>query len=115
MPKGEAGAVGADDKQLAADVRAFAAQLGLGSGGGDGAFDDFAPQKAAQRIGGGKAKPAKQQQQQGQQARGASSSAGGSAAASPSRAASAGAAHATEGEARHQEGVRVFCVERQAR
>lgn len=74
MPKAEPDA--GNDAQLAADVRAFAAQLGLGSGSGDGAFDDFAPQKASQRIGGAKAKPAKQQQQQNGGGGGAAAAAG---------------------------------------
>ncbi|KAL4421400.1 hypothetical protein ABPG75_010691 [Micractinium tetrahymenae] len=51
MPKtADAKANGPADQQLAADVKAFAAQLGL-SGGGDSMFDDFAPEKARQKIG----------------------------------------------------------------
>lgn len=60
---------GGEDTQLAADVKAFAAQLGLASGGAfpDG-FDDFAPDKAGKRIGGGdKPKKVDKKQQAGKQ------------------------------------------------
>lgn len=50
MPKSAEGKGGTADQQLQADVKAFAAQLGL-SGGGDSLFDDFAPEKARQKIG----------------------------------------------------------------
>jgi hypothetical protein len=53
MPKAQEGKeAGGDDTQLKADVKAFAAQLGLAAAGfSDGAFDDFAPEKASKRIG----------------------------------------------------------------
>ena len=35
---------------LQAEVRAFASQLGLASGGADHAFDDFAPQQAKEKL-----------------------------------------------------------------
>eukprot|EP00887_Chlorella_sp_A99_P005084 scaffold25.g5084.t1 len=44
------------DAELLKDVRQFAATLGFGSGAGDAAFDDFAPSKAAQKLGGKKEK-----------------------------------------------------------
>lgn len=50
MPKSADGKGGNADRQLQADVRAFAAELGL-SGGGESAFDDFAPEKARKKIG----------------------------------------------------------------
>ena len=62
MPAG-----GADsDASLAADVRRELAQLGLRAGGGDDAFSDFAPEKARQRIGGGKKGANGKEKQQGQ-------------------------------------------------
>lgn len=42
-------------ENLAADLKAFAASLGLAGQSSGGDFDDFAPDKAKQRIGGGKA------------------------------------------------------------
>lgn len=49
-PEGGSGSNG--DAQLLEDVRAFAAQLGLGAGGvtGDDAFADFAPKAAKKKI-----------------------------------------------------------------
>lgn len=41
----------AETGDLNADLRAFAAELGLGAGGGDGAFSDFDPKKSKKRIG----------------------------------------------------------------
>lgn len=71
MPKAAAPAPGGD-AQLQQDVKAQLASLGLGSGGGfsDAAFDDFAPQKAKQRIGGGQPKGQQGQQQQRRQGAG---------------------------------------------
>ena len=54
------------DKELLKDVQQFAALLGLGSGAGDGEFDDFAPQKATQKIGGSKDKKQKRVKGAGQ-------------------------------------------------
>ena len=71
MPKAPAAAEGGD-AQLQKDVKAQLASLGFGSGGGfsDGAFDDFAPEKAKQRIGGGQPKGQAGQQQQRRQGAG---------------------------------------------
>ncbi len=72
MPKAPAAAEGGDAK-LQKDVKAQLASLGFGSGGGgfsDGAFDDFAPEKAKQRIGGGQPKGQAGQQQQRRQGAG---------------------------------------------
>eukprot|EP00798_Chlamydomonas_sp_ICE-L_P018712 gene18712-25235_t len=41
---------GAEGKELAKDVAAFASQLGLASGGGGSEFDDFAPEMANKSI-----------------------------------------------------------------
>jgi ribosome biogenesis protein MAK21 len=56
-PRPDTGGEVAPDGALLSDVRAFAAELGLsapgggGGGGGGGGFDDFAPERAAKRIG----------------------------------------------------------------
>ncbi|KAI3423892.1 hypothetical protein D9Q98_009726 [Chlorella vulgaris] len=52
MPKAQAAGAPVGDAELAADVKAQLAQLGLGAGGAfnDAAFDDFAPEKAHKRI-----------------------------------------------------------------
>lgn len=47
-----------ESPELQAEVRAFASQLGLASGGADHAFDDFAPQQAKEKLPGKKGKPA---------------------------------------------------------
>jgi hypothetical protein len=39
-----------ESPELQAEVRAFASQLGLASGGADHAFDDFAPQQAKEKL-----------------------------------------------------------------
>lgn len=71
MPKAPGAAAGGD-ADLQKDVKAQLASLGFGSGGGfsDGAFDDFAPEKAKQRIGGGQQKGQAGQQQQRRQGAG---------------------------------------------
>lgn len=71
MPKAPGAAAGGD-AELQKDVKAQLASLGFGSGGGfsDGAFDDFAPEKAKQRIGGGQQKGQAGQQQQRRQGAG---------------------------------------------
>ena len=47
-----------ESPELQAEVRAFASQLGLASGGADHAFDDFAPQHAKEKVLRKKGKPA---------------------------------------------------------
>jgi hypothetical protein len=79
MPKAQEGKeAGGDDTQLKADVKAFAAQLGLAAAGfSDGAFDDFAPEKASKRIGAAPKASSKKQRGEGERQKGEGGQPGG--------------------------------------